>query len=332
MYLSSTLNEINSYECDFSSTQILDMYSSFQKNKQLLLRFLLNDFESCIENTIQIRIKSNSSNLKNANFKVDKVNTSLVRCNNTKQPITIYPVQIIFVNLRSPNTTQPLSHSNVVIVNHATKEIEHFEPNGSASWLDSIQTQLKLIFLNKNPGYMYINALSYCPHVGPQAISETGWCIAFTFLYLLIRLKEPELPRTLIIDDISRGGKDKINQILTKFICFLFDIVRSKFAQFQSIETQIIANFSISLDLIQKYRTKFPTPATAILARLMLDITSELDVTDSLGDLKFMLVVFQTISDKLKIILDPMNTTQVHFDVEKQLNELNTWITRMYPV
>jgi hypothetical protein len=124
-------------------------------------------------------------------------------------------------------------HANAMIIDMKKKTIERFEPNGEM-YLDVDDLLKESLTKELLPGYRYISPRLYMPKKGPQYVqsktskSSSGYCIAFTFLYLHMRVTMPQLSRKEIIEKMMEGGGTKIESRLNKFVHYVDRFVPSK--------------------------------------------------------------------------------------------------------
>lgn len=78
------------------------------------------------------------------------------------------------------------AHSQALFVNHQTKEIDFYEPQGTlAPWYPTVRDYLSQELF---PNYIFHPTESFCPEAGPQTISGLSCCGLFSFLFLQDRL------------------------------------------------------------------------------------------------------------------------------------------------
>lgn len=207
-YLSSTLREIENYQCSVQPNE--ELYSIISKSSNIFLKYILSEFNSCVESEIVYIRYTEDEDIKI----VTPIRLSK-RCSNSD--IIIYPVVQKRLNNRP-------GHQMIIIVNRITEEIEFFEPNGSPYYYWIAETIFDEMY-NVFPDYRYIYMLDYCIYPGPQAISEKSVCVLFSLLYVLIRIREPHLSREEIIQEITLGDKRQINIIIDNFLCWVYDII-----------------------------------------------------------------------------------------------------------
>lgn len=325
VYSSSTLNDVNSYKCNFGYVNIKEMYEKVEKSRIYILRFILREFQSCVEDETIINIYSSQGP---TTYSIARESIlKQTKCNGAEtfnQPITIYPVVILFEHKISPDApTTYSSHYNIMICDHVTKEIEHYEPNGYAPWLSVVDNSFRNTFKDAYPTYKFVETLSFCPNTGPQQISTQNWCVVFSLLYILIRLKEPSLTRNEIIDDMMKLGKSGINSLLTNFICFLYGIYKENFLSYPKYLISIGKLYLEIQKLIHKIHGKFPEVASTLYLYIGI-INAE---KDTLEDLVRLESVYEHVLSKLKT---PSYSDNLSF-VRNAVDEQTRWVVSMYP-
>lgn len=240
-YKSSILNELSSYQCELSYLE--EKYNLLDKSNDDFLNYILEGLGSCIEDDIRLLSRKRDDRyLIGYSSNRHKMNQKCLGYD-----LTIYPVH-------TSDENSNIGHFTVLIVNHSLKEIEYYEPNGQPSWLTTVEPFLRKISVETYPNYKFIPNLDFCPVRGPQRVSRKGWCVAFSLLYILIRIKEPELTRSQIINDLLQGDRQQIRNILSKFICYTYDIIVTKgiykFADYRrkisDLAINILTNMRIS--------------------------------------------------------------------------------------
>lgn len=244
MYSSETLNELSNYQCELG--YIDEKYTFISKIPELI-EYVFTEFDSCVEPMIILKLKRtiNKSFIYLNTLRLSK------KCTQTSQ-IHIYPIEIAFEG-------KTISHLTYIIVNLTRHEIEYYEPHGSdAKWHSTVEPQLRNMFEFEFPTFQFVSTVDFCPPTGPQRVAKKGWCFLFSLLYVLIRLKEPQLTRHQCIVDLLKGGKDQIRLIMSKFVCFSYDlIVSSKIYEFlivrKHIRSQVYEDFIPSLETLYVY-------------------------------------------------------------------------------
>ena len=174
---------------------------------------------------------------------------ALIEC---KEQFIIVNVAIIFGSVGG--------HSNIFIIDKVNKEIEHFEPHGEffniqpkdkkkqvflRDQSEKIKIIIKSLAESLVPTYKFIPCLDYCPIIGPQSIKhedkyklsncddKSGLCVAWSLLYVYLRLLNPSLKRSILMKYILNNVN--ISYIL-KFVTLIDKIVPDIEINYQSCE------------------------------------------------------------------------------------------------
>lgn len=136
----------------------------------------------------------------------------------------------------SPNTPTALvlqdlaKHSGALLIDHRRKIIERFEPNGpdTSEQFAYVETLLPIVMARLLPGYRVEPPSSACPVLvfGPQSLSaegrdkktgeNVGYCVCWSFLYLMLRLLNPNWSPAAVIKQMTRLGQ--VNRINEAFV------------------------------------------------------------------------------------------------------------------
>lgn len=146
---------------------------------------------------------------KNQNFEVPVgLFTSIKKCLKTRSTFIIIPFGFNCID-------ESTSHSNLLVYNTKTKELERFEPYGSVSDcynVDGLDLKLKDLFNNnirKNMINDVYEPLSFCPTKSFQYIEEEqeenslepdGFCVAWSFWYADTRMANPDKSRSEVVN------------------------------------------------------------------------------------------------------------------------------------
>jgi hypothetical protein len=137
-------------------------------------------------------------------------------------------------------------HSNLLLFNTKSKEIERFEPHGKLN-VENIFPHVKTLmdveinealyykFLIDFPDYKYVRNLDYLPKIGPQLVHKNlygddieevrkGLCFAWTILYGYLRVlySEGNEKRRDIVEYLMYVSQNK--EDIGKFITYVFNI------------------------------------------------------------------------------------------------------------
>ena len=147
---------------------------------------------------------------RNQNFEVPVgLFTSIKKCLKTRSTFIIIPFGFNCIDDSS-------SHFNLLVYNTKTKELERFEPYGSAVTncynVDRLDLRLKNLFNNnvkKNMIHNVYEPLSFCPFKSFQYIEEDqqkdslepdGFCVAWSFWYADTRMSNPDKSRSEVVN------------------------------------------------------------------------------------------------------------------------------------
>lgn len=188
--------------------------------------------------------------------KVSRLQYDLTMSDETRKLLTSpnCPFRYTYLHFSLPG------HSNSAIVDHRLKTVEHFEPHGGETGLFAsdkedekhkiaIDQAWKRLVSEELPGYRYIPFWEVCPgELGPQTseyceswkqlrkdFNVTGFCVAWSALYLHLRLLNPDIPAPVITKymtyaghspaemkqrrDKAMAGSDKDKQAFIDWIC-----------------------------------------------------------------------------------------------------------------
>lgn len=125
-------------------------------------------------------------------------------------------------------------HSTLISINKDIQEFEFFDPSGRLS-----RNKKTIIFLNKLiawidthfrryaglESYKYLALPDICPYLAPQKYvelkslteSEQGFCTTYTLMYAHMRLKNPELTQSKILEIMTSVDREKIIKCIYKY-------------------------------------------------------------------------------------------------------------------
>ena len=121
------------------------------------------------------------------------------------------------------------THANYILIDQTTHEIEYFEPHGSDTpWSSIVLPVVKNYFSQHTDygDYKFIPPELYCPAFGLQAISEDALCANWSMLYPILRISCPNIPRETLINGLLQGGKDFLDHLMAKWICYMWYFAR----------------------------------------------------------------------------------------------------------
>jgi hypothetical protein len=172
--------------------------------------------------------------------------------NNNDIRFYIIPLKLIF------NYTD--AHSNVIIIDNDKMRIEFFEPHGDSYKGSSvpydIETYIKklieLIFPIRTVLYDFINVQKSCP-IGLQTKQSiinpsSGFCLAWSLLFINIRLINLNLNSDDIIDYFNSFSSEDLNIYIKRFIGFL--------EQSSQIITKTLPNYEMKINLLESDKVK----------------------------------------------------------------------------
>lgn len=113
-------------------------------------------------------------------------------------------------------------HRNAVLVDHAERTYERFEPHGGneSRYDDVMEREFREIF--GLHGYTYIPPSSFCPSFGPQKYVKgsyySGTCVFWSLWYLEQRLVHPDKTQSQILDELLTQFKEKGQEYAVEFI------------------------------------------------------------------------------------------------------------------
>jgi len=127
------------------------------------------------------------------------------------------PIILIFVGIIKIQGLKILSHhANALIIDKVKKTYELFDPYGKTrrsidEWFNNDFREMADL-----QDYTYLSPMILCPNLGPQYIaekpapkSERGYCMSYTFMYIQMRLANPELsPQTVVEILLSKSPQE----------------------------------------------------------------------------------------------------------------------------
>jgi len=117
------------------------------------------------------------------------------------------------INISFPSDTT--THSNILLIDNSAREIELFEPNGP-----NFETYNPLIkLLGTLSSYRISNFQETCNFPsGPQLVAGLPICAIFSLLYIYLRLSEPFLSRSLLVEYLTAFPRDQLILIADNFL------------------------------------------------------------------------------------------------------------------
>lgn len=199
-------DQILNYNCPW--VDIKQKYHVLNLFEREFLNIILSEWDSCIEEVIKIVLAEDKRTIIEADHNISK---------NCTTPFSIY--------LISRKVTGGSGHRIIILVNHITKEIEYYEPNGAPSWHESVELYSEKIFTREYPDYKFYRTSSFCPRLGPQRVGKTPWCVAYSLLYILARLYNQTQTRQTIVKQMLDYGMVWLRILIGNFICYSYDLI-----------------------------------------------------------------------------------------------------------
>jgi len=206
-----------------------------------LINTCIPDYSSLSDMFIEINILTMIINIPTKT--INYINT---KC--TSSDFIIIPIRINFPNTKyiyninpetySENIVSSSGHANCFIIDNKLSTIEYFEPHGITisspiSIINYISQTINRLKYNipfiKN--YTFINSANICI-IGVQKKHNTkykkGYCLAWVLFFILLRLYNPSLTLDFLHDYItSRFSVDNLHSIISKFITFLMNLIKT---------------------------------------------------------------------------------------------------------
>lgn len=113
-----------------------------------------------------------------------------------------------------------VKHGSILIINHAQRFIEYFEPNGAVSWTEPCGAILVAWAQKQYPGYVFIMPEDFCP-IGPQSVTGQDTCWLWSLLYFYLRIKCPSASPRILIDKLLSRGPLELSNLLIRFGCYI---------------------------------------------------------------------------------------------------------------
>jgi hypothetical protein len=135
-----------------------------------------------------------------------------------------------------------ISHANMLIIDLFEKTIERFEPYGKyigdankytpnniPSKLKNITTNIDYIIDNNFKellgltNFKYISPIDLSPLIGPQSLSDSynGMCVSITMLYLHLRILNPDVNQSIIINYLVEMSKEDLKNIILRYTKYI---------------------------------------------------------------------------------------------------------------
>jgi hypothetical protein len=135
-------------------------------------------------------------------------------------------MKVVLVNIVNRTTNE--GHALVVIVDKKTRECEIFDPQGALGNLVYLQDKIipKLKEYLKLEKYNIITSGEFCP-VGPQVVLNAPICALFSYFYVWLRIRHPDVPRKDVLDLYVNRTKSNLKIIMNNWQCYMIQSVRN---------------------------------------------------------------------------------------------------------
>jgi hypothetical protein len=213
-------------------------------------------------------------------------------------PLYSNNIRFIFLKLTIISNVNMGTHANIIIFDKKTGILERFEPYGIIPYIDNkslddmIQSKIGIILKQyldtKNIKLKYYSPSDYMIDVSFQTISNDddsqyrklgdprGYCLAWTFWYLEMRLNNPDLlPNELVKKSISIISKsDKVRDSKHSFIDFIrnysnkLDTMKNDYLNKIGFNNKMIYNMVFSSDDKNKLINQFEVSFNDLVNRL----------------------------------------------------------------
>lgn len=191
----SPIPEILDYACP-PKTSIGSIYSRFLQIQIPFLIGLVSGFDYCFSGVIRICQDPLGETIRYC----PGYESLVVKCKATEGHLARFLIYLVDLNFEQAIGTFRGRHAEAVIIDTKEKTIEFFEPNGpSAPWYPLVSSFLENILSHQFPNYVFVSTADFCPLFGPQGVAGVPLCGAFSLLYLILRVHNPQItPRELI--------------------------------------------------------------------------------------------------------------------------------------
>lgn len=142
----------------------------------------------------------------------DNLSAQLLTCTGK-----IAVINLILCGFRETADNVVMSHSNMLIINTATKEYERFEPHGhfnldrnlrcGNTMHEQVDELIRKKFAQILPNYAYVEPLAYCPYErAPQNVNRATHpkhCVYYSTLYAHLRILNPTYSRETVVNNVN---------------------------------------------------------------------------------------------------------------------------------
>jgi hypothetical protein len=121
-----------------------------------------------------------------------------------------------------PDLPAEAAHANMLIIDSKMMTAELFDPYGSGEWDPDMYVPLLRALAKQHPFLRVISPSAQCPiGGGPQAIVDGPYCIAWAALYAAMRIHNPDVPGSMIVDMMVNLRTQVLHLMLVRFIGFM---------------------------------------------------------------------------------------------------------------
>ncbi|CAH6420366.1 Hypothetical protein UVM_LOCUS129 [uncultured virus] len=153
----------------------------------------------------------------------------LGRCARVRAAMTVVPISLLY-EVAGPAgrgqrfTLGPERHALALIVDHARRTAEFFNPIGALQPEDeAVQELVETQLARDLPDYRMVHQLAFCPHLGPQSIEASGSCASWSLLYAFLRIEQPALePEAVFQEMLADATPAKLRRLVEGFGCWVW--------------------------------------------------------------------------------------------------------------
>lgn len=175
----------------------------------LIYAILANTLFACLSKKIFLEY-----NEKFGTCSIKGIVTNIQTCS----PQSVWELNVILSDIIEYD--QVVKHGSILVINHAQRFVEYFEPNGSVSWTLPCGTILQEWAMRQYPTYSFISPNDFCP-IGLQQVTKQDTCWLWSLFYFYLRVKCPSTNPQTIINNLLNRGPLEISNLLIKFACFI---------------------------------------------------------------------------------------------------------------
>lgn len=209
----SPIPQILDYACP-PKTKVRLLYKNFLQVQIPVLIGLATNFDYCFNGVIRLCQDSRDQTIRYCPGYEDLI----VKCRPNEARFLLYLVDL---NFKHNQGTFQGRHGEAIIIDTQEKTIEFFEPNGSyVAWYPFVSSFLENALVTQYPGYRFISTSDFCPLLGPQGLAKVPFCAAFSLLYLILRIHNPQFSSKDIIDIWLELPREALIILIEAFICY----------------------------------------------------------------------------------------------------------------